>query len=60
MERAGKRLNLKGHYCGVQGNKQFLYGPCDIEGHLGMDGRYYVLDFARVFPPTGPIHPCKQ
>ena len=23
----------------------------DIEGHLGKDGRYYVVDTARVFPP---------
>ena len=26
--------------------------PCDIEGHIGLDGKRYVLDFGRVFPPT--------
>ena len=29
-----------------------LWGPTDIEGHLGSDGRHYVIDLARVFPPT--------
>lgn len=28
-----------------------LYLCGDIEGHLGQDGKYYCLDFARVFPP---------
>jgi hypothetical protein len=26
--------------------------PLDIEAHLGDDGRYYVLDIARLFPPA--------
>jgi hypothetical protein len=29
-----------------------LYSAGDIEGHLGRDGRYYVLDFSRTFPPA--------
>ncbi len=33
----------------VGGN--LLYGPSDIEGHLGPDSRYYVVDFARAMPP---------
>jgi hypothetical protein len=53
MEQAAKRLNLKGHMTGLQsGSRKFLYACCDIEGHRGLDGRYYVLDFARVFPPA--------
>jgi hypothetical protein len=28
----------------------------DIEGHKGTDGRYYVLDFARVFPPEARLN----
>lgn len=50
MELAGKKLHLKGH---LAGNSQgrLSYGPGDLEGHLGTDGRFYVLDFARVFPP---------
>ena len=53
MKAAGKQLNLKGHLAGVVEDKaKFIYGPADIEGHIGSDNRYYVLDFARVFPPT--------
>ncbi len=54
MRRAGEQLNIKGHLCGVtRGVPQpMLWGPTDIEGHLGTDGRFYVIDLARVFPPT--------
>jgi hypothetical protein len=66
MEAVGRKLNIKGHHCGIA-TKQFLYAPCDIEGHLGGDSRFYVVgnnlfiilvsrdlfsDYARVFPPT--------
>ena len=27
----------------------------DVEGHVGGDGRYYVIDCARVFPPESPV-----
>jgi hypothetical protein len=39
-----------------QGLRKFLYACTDIEGHSGLDGRHYVLDFARVFPPTFSIN----
>ena len=103
MERAGKLLNLKHHRAGLAHGKQVdIYGPADIEGHLGdvcteivhllsghvivfyrsallysnsscnmdvlcekscpyslimhpkspQDQRFYVIDLARVFPPT--------
>lgn len=31
-----------------------IWGPGDIEGHLGADNRFYVLDYARCFPPEHP------
>ena len=31
-----------------------LYTAADIEGHVGSDGRFYMLDFSRMFPPTAP------
>ena len=31
-----------------------MYSACDIEGHLGTDGRHYLLDFSRSFPPESP------
>ena len=54
MKRAGEQLNIKGHPCGVSktARQVMLWGPTDIEGHMGSDGRYYVIDLARVFPPT--------
>lgn len=55
MKAVAKLLNIKGHYVGQQETgQQFLYGPVDIEAHHGRDGRFYVLDFARVFPPSAP------
>jgi hypothetical protein len=51
MQQVGKELNLKGHMAGLN-SSTFLYGPADIECHLGKDNRYYVIDFARLFPPT--------
>lgn len=32
-----------------------MYGPVDIEGHKGLDGRSYIVDTARLFPPAPPI-----
>ncbi len=49
MVMAASRINLKEHRVG-----RFevpLCSPVDIEGHRGMDGRLYLLDFARTFPP---------
>jgi hypothetical protein len=53
MEKAGRTLNLKGHKVG----DAIIYGPGDIEGHLGLDGNYYVVDFGRTFPPEAPPPP---
>ncbi|ELR14246.1 uncharacterized protein ACA1_082190 [Acanthamoeba castellanii str. Neff] len=47
-------LNLKGHWAGLA-QKRFLYTCCDIEGHRGADGHYYVVDTARLFPPEAPV-----
>lgn len=30
--------------------------PGDLEGHKGLDGRYYLLDVARLFPPEAPVY----
>jgi hypothetical protein len=31
-----------------------MHSAIDIEGHLGIDGRMYMLDFARTMPPEAP------
>jgi tetratricopeptide (TPR) repeat protein len=55
MRYAGRKLNLKKHRCGakLKGSKN-LWAAADIEGHLGSDGNYYLLDFSRTFPPVKP------
>jgi hypothetical protein len=56
MKAAGEALNLKGHIAGLSKYQSNLcYGPGDIECHLGKDGRFYVLDFARTFPPEAVL-----
>ena len=32
-----------------------IYGPFDIEGHLGHDNVMYLCDLARLFPPEAPL-----
>jgi hypothetical protein len=53
METVAQRLNLKKHRAG---DKE-IAGPSDIEGHCSADRKFYVLDFARVFPPEAPLKP---
>lgn len=51
MDEAASILFLKKHY--VTRDIQ-LSAPGDLEVHIGSDGLYYLLDFARVFCPEGP------
>jgi hypothetical protein len=53
MDEFGRRMNLKAHSAGRE-ITSIVTGPADIEVHQGTDGRYYVLDLARVFPPEAP------
>ena len=54
MNELARRLFLAPHMCGVR-EKNVIACPADIEAHLGEDNRYWVIDFARVFPPEYPI-----
>jgi tetratricopeptide (TPR) repeat protein len=69
IQQACGSLNLKRHYVSRQGpatpNDGYglgfaeINGPIDLEGHRGYDGRYYLLDFSRLFPPSktdNPVH----
>eukprot|EP00466_Bigelowiella_natans_P018136 jgi/Bigna1/77067/fgenesh1_pg.45_\ len=52
MEEIADDLHLAGHYiCDQNGHPNLLHAAGDIEGHLGKDNRYYLLDLARAFPP---------
>jgi hypothetical protein len=54
MATAAQKLNIKGHWVGMNHDQKFIHGPTDLEGHRGKDQRYYILDFSRVFPPEYP------
>ena len=57
MKLVASILNLRAHNVWNMAKTQMvkMYGPIDIEGHLGRDGRFYILDAARLFPPAIPI-----
>ena len=54
MHKVGQHLNLAAHCVGPQ--QVSVVGPGDLEIHRGIDGRYYVLDYARLFVPEGKKH----
>jgi Clustered mitochondria/Translation initiation factor eIF3 subunit 135 len=57
MESLAKSLNLETHTAGLpqDGFPRAQMRFCvDAEAHRGTDGRVYMVDFARVFPPTKP------
>lgn len=50
MREAAERLHLAEHEaCGKR-----LWSAGDVEAHLGADGRRYLLDLSRAFPPEAP------
>ena len=51
MVQAATTINVKPHVVGSGAGAKLIYGPCDIEVHRGSDGRYYVVDAARLLPP---------
>ena len=53
LTEVARRLNLKTHKIARTGVELAMAG--DVEGHVGMDGRRYMLDTARVFPPRAPV-----
>lgn len=54
MKKTARRLNLKGHFL-TANTEKMIWGPGDIEGHIGKDGLHYVLDYARVYPPAAMV-----
>jgi Clustered mitochondria len=55
MKQFGRDLNLCGHWCGMsRATSKHLYSAADVEGHLGVDGEFYLLDFSRTLPPVSP------
>lgn len=57
LKEATKTLNLAPHLVLEKASdiRKTVYGPVDLEGHLGLDMRYYVCDLARLMPPVLPV-----
>lgn len=51
MTKIGKQLNLAPHVC--IGDVTIPLAA-DVEGHVGKDGKKYMLDLSRLFPPQVP------
>jgi hypothetical protein len=49
FDKLTSKLKIGYHY--IQNHPNRIWGPGDIEIHYGLDGRYYVLDLARLSPP---------
>jgi Clustered mitochondria len=46
---------LTGNESGFEKDAQVeVHSALDVEGHLGLDDRFYLLDMTRTFPPTWP------
>lgn len=55
LKQVAEGLGLKLHRVGKEANIKWLHTPVDMEGHIGTDGRMYLLDFSRLFPPERPL-----
>ena len=55
VEKASAALNVKPHKVGLdESASKLMYSCVDLEGHMGADGRFYLLDFSRAMPPVTP------
>eukprot|EP01119_Soliformovum_irregulare_P021101 TRINITY_DN6964_c0_g1_i1.p1 TRINITY_DN6964_c0_g1~~TRINITY_DN6964_c0_g1_i1.p1 ORF type:complete len:1087 (+),score=286.12 TRINITY_DN6964_c0_g1_i1:199-3459(+) len=58
VQRLATDLNLKAHRVGP--DSTLLWTCIDLEVHMGLDDKLYLLDFSRLFPPVEPNRkiPC--
>ena len=54
VEEFAKEINSKAHTVEVGGATTTIRLPIDTQIFLGSDGRFYLLNIARFFPPLGP------
>jgi len=56
LKKCAQKLNLSEHYVAELDTleSKLLYCCADLEAHLGLDGRFYLLDYARAMPPQDP------
>lgn len=53
IQQLAEACNLKKHQCA----KTDIFLAADVEGHVGTDGHFYLLDTARTFPCESPLLP---
>ena len=56
MKKAAAELNLSKHAFGKADQSVELFSAVDVEGHIGKDSKFYLLDLSRTFPPESPKH----
>ena len=56
MGKAAVELNIRKHIVGKRGQQKELHAAVDVEGHVGLDNKLYLLDLSRTFPPECPTH----
>ena len=54
MAKAAAELNIRRHVVGQKGDTKELHSAADVEGHMGKDKLFYLLDLSRTFPPESP------
>ena len=56
IDLVAEKLNLYGEHIwnNRKTEKGWLSLSCDIEGHMGKDKRFYLVDTARLMPPATP------
>ena len=58
MQGLGERLNIRPHVAGATEKKTIeCYSAADVEGHMGHDKRYRIIDFSRSMPPVALTKP---
>jgi hypothetical protein len=53
MKTIGSEFNLTPHRF-IKHPDQIMYGPVDMEGHIGFDNQFYLIDTSRLFPAEQP------
>jgi tetratricopeptide (TPR) repeat protein len=54
IAQAARKINIKPHMAGRRKAVE-IWSPVDVEGHCGVDGKFYLIDYSRVMPPEKPV-----
>eukprot|EP01088_Endostelium_zonatum_P020138 TRINITY_DN7277_c0_g1_i1.p1 TRINITY_DN7277_c0_g1~~TRINITY_DN7277_c0_g1_i1.p1 ORF type:complete len:1066 (-),score=171.12 TRINITY_DN7277_c0_g1_i1:6-3176(-) len=51
MKTLYNNMNISSHFVDTTDSTVEIWGPGDVEAHWGTDGKFYLIDLARVYPP---------